>query len=125
MNHKKTKGSTKVFSIVVVALMVFIALTLISCSSPEEAELSNNTNSNSSLNENIEEEKECLSDEDCVHLPVCCHRNAMQCVPKYKVNENTLTKCKDVFCTTECRDCTTCRCVDNKCVTETIEGSCC
>ena len=68
-------------------------------------------------------EIECYSDEDCIHKPSCCHRNAMQCIPRSEVN-NTL-KCENIYCTMECRPCTTCKCINHKCATETLEGGCC
>ncbi len=87
----------------------------------------NNTIMNNSV-ENVEENTsliECNSNEDCVHAPVCCHRGAAMCIPKYKVNEDSLNQCHSVMCTMECRECTTCSCVNHKCVTKQNKGTCC
>ncbi|MDN5327465.1 MAG: hypothetical protein PWP03_103 [Candidatus Woesearchaeota archaeon] len=119
----------KVNAIISVSLILFSIL-LYSCA-PNQSALENITTTEDSNNiqnhsVNINESViECNSDADCVHAPVCCHRNAAVCVPKYKVNEDALNNCQGVFCTTECRPCTTCSCINHKCVTEKLEGGCC
>lgn len=87
---------------------------------------------NNGINDNIEnssveigEQNECVIDSDCVHEPVCCHRGSAQCIPKSLINEDSLKGCDDVYCTMECRECTQCKCINGRCVTEPSEEGCC
>ena len=62
---------------------------------------------------NIQEEKECVSDSDCVPK-TCCHSSSC-------VSIEQAPDCTDTFCTMECRpntmDCGagSCACINDKC----------
>ena len=64
---------------------------------------------------------ECMSDEDCVHAQSCCHKKSQMCVPFYMFEEKN---CSGVFCTENCEECTSCSCVNGKCVTKNVGGCC-
>ena len=65
--------------------------------------------------------RECYSDEDCVHAQSCCHKKSQMCVPFYMFEEKN---CSGVFCTENCEECTSCSCVNGKCVTKNVGGCC-
>lgn len=102
-------------------ILIFLSFFVTSCS--QENNKVNDTVENSSVE--IREEHECVTDSDCVHEPVCCHRGSTQCIPKSLINEDSLKGCDNVYCTLECRTCTQCKCINGRCVTEFSEGGCC
>ncbi len=97
------------FWIIIVLLLVF------SCNGNKENKKISNDSNNSI---------ECYKDSDCVHMPSCCHQRAMKCIPKSKAKDYNLT-CDNVFCTMVCMKCTTCKCINHKCVTLINEQGCC
>ncbi len=67
---------------------------------------------------------ECTVDADCVHMPVCCHRGAADCVPASRVGLDFEERCEGFACTKECRPCTRCVCEDGFCGSVVVGGCC-